>query len=97
MICLVHDNSFVTIIFNTIVKRPLNFEPETFNVLIAIKSIMADGELRNILRRTCLNSTYWNSYRVLYSDGQGCLTIRRHNVDDKIQATVYRHHFYNPS
>ena len=32
---------------------------------------MADSELRNVLRRSCLNSTFWNSYRVLYSDEYG--------------------------
>ena len=44
---------------------------------------MADSELRNILRRSCLNSTFWNSYRVLYSDRLGCKMFQWHCVGKK--------------
>ena len=77
--------------------RPLNFEPENFNILIAIKSIMADGELRNVLRRSCLNSTFWNSYRILYSDGYGYKIwnfLKFLNRHDEIKLnTVFYNHF----
>ena len=55
---------------------------------------MADSELRNVLRRSCLNSTFWDSYRVLYLDGYGYKIwtflkfINRHD-----EITVFYNHF----
>ena len=52
---------------------------------------MADGELRNVLRRSCLNSTFWNSYRVLYSDGYGYKIIdRAHFLNCETAGTKYK-------